>query len=298
MLCLNIPVLSGDKKASPSFPHRIFFLFSFSLFLLVSACRSQVKTPSLEEARQAWDKDDFQKAARLYEAYLAEQSTGPADQRRTARFELANTYFYNLRDFRAAVRQYSQLVAELGENARTEEAMQARQRLAEAYTHLGLRREAISEYESLLLFFPNLPNQRIIRKTVAELYYDQGDYDQSETEYRRVVEGVAYDAISEASYLRIASIDHRLRHKHTEAIATYQVLAEKSSQPEVRKEALLALADCQVQLMQYEAAMETLHQVPQITPEDKMEVRGRIKTIKKQRKELENRPEINWARKR
>jgi hypothetical protein len=50
--------------------------------------------------------------------------------------------------------------------------------------------------------------------------------------------------------------------------------------------------------LKYEEAVETLRSVPRTTQEERMEVRGRIKTIKKLRKELERRPEVDWSRKR
>ncbi len=266
----------------------------FSLLWPAPACRRHPRV-TIEEARRAWDADRFQDAARLYEQVLA-QSRDPdgSAEGRVARFELADTYNFNLHDNRAAARHYAALLKALGPSDRSKQAFDARLRLAEVYARMGEFRDAINEYETLLLFFPDVPEKRALRATIAQLYYDRKDYDQARTEYLRVTTDVPFDALSEAAYQRVAGIDHHLRRKYEEAAATYQILIDKATDPKIRRTAQLDRAECLTQLLRFEDAADLLRSIPQTTPEEKADIRGRLKTIKQQRRELENHPEVNW----
>lgn len=259
------------------------------------ACRKK-EDISLDAARQAWEQADYPRAAQLYENVL---TRFPADHpdHRTARYELARTHELNLRNAGAAAREYAKLLDELGENDRSDLARDARRHLAETYVRLKQPREAINEYETLLLLFPDLPDRRTVRAEIARLYRDQGDFNQAVTEYKKVVENALFDAATEDAWQRIANIDNFILRKYDEAIDAYRTLSEKSTSPAVRRTATLQIAECQVQLLRYEEAVETLRGVTGLNEAEQAEVRNRIRAIRKLRQTSAPPPEIDWARK-
>jgi tetratricopeptide (TPR) repeat protein len=263
-----------------------------------SGCQTR-EAPRVELARQAWDRGEYVQAAHAYESLLADDGDPASPEERcAARFELANTYYLNLRDYPAAARHYSQLLDAAGESSRSDLALQSRRRLAEVQALLKRPREAISEYETLLLLLPDHAERREWRFAVAELYYAEGDYDQAATEFHRVVEGAPYDALAEKTYQRLGGINHHLRKNYDDAIRAYRILSEKTLDDELRRNAKFQTSDCLVQLLRYEEAAETLQSLSPTSEAERAEIRNRIRTIRKRRQTLTPSVEIDWNRKR
>ncbi len=285
---------------APSFirPLRFFLMVGFACALaLVPACGPKKEDISLDAARQAWERAEYPHSAELYAKVLARLPVNHPDHR-TARFELARTYELNLRNMAAAAREYAKLLDELGEGDRSDLARDARRHLAETYGRLKQPREAINEYETLLLLFPELDDRRVIRAEIARLYREQGDFNQAVTEYRKVVENVPFDAAAEDAWQRIANISNFIQRKYDVAIDAYRILSEKSGNAAVRRTALLQIAECQVQLLRYEEAVETLRGITGLNETEQTEVRNRIRTIRKLRQTSAPPPEVDWSKKR
>lgn len=252
--------------------------------LMLSAACSRSAEKSLERAREAWNSRDFETAAEEYERYLA---SNPDDARSAeVRFHLANIYFLNLQRYEQARVHYSAFLAESPDNP---EAATARERLAELLAELGRSYEAISEYEAIE---PSDPTEaRRIRLRIADLYYDQNNYSQALTEYERVTENVEYDQYSEQAYFREASIYHLARSQYELALPVYEKLASRTGDPDLRRRALLGLADCHAGLYQFEKAIQILRDI-QDSGHDAYIAR-RITELEQQRREVLRAPQVN-----
>jgi len=244
-----------DRAAGPRafFTRSLLCIALVFLLLAPAACRRS-NEQSLRAAAEAWDSGDYKAAAEEYEQYLKLNPTG--EESLEARFQLANIYYLNLKSYEQARTHYKEF---LSQDAASQNAVLARERLAEVLAELGRSFEAISEYESLNP--ADAKERRRIRLRIADLYFDQRNYSQALTEYARVVEGTAYDELSEQARLREASIHHIARGQYQQAIPVYQKLAAESSDPRVYRTAMYGIADCHAGLFQFDEAIKALREI-------------------------------------
>lgn len=261
-------------------PGRVLWL---GALLLAVACGRNAER-SLERAREAWNSRDFETAAEEYERYLA----GNPDGARSAEvhFHLANIYFLNLQRYEQARAHYNAFLEELPDHP---EAGRARERLAELLAELGRSYEAISEYEAIEP--SDRTEARRIRLRIADLYYDQNNYSQALTEYERVTENVEYDEFSEQAYLRQASIYHLARSQYELALSVYENVASRTDDPDVRRRALLGLADCHAGLYQFERAIQILRDINDSGNDGY--ITRRIAELEQQRREVLRAPQMH-----
>ncbi|HLG13174.1 MAG TPA: tetratricopeptide repeat protein [Blastocatellia bacterium] len=245
------------------------------LLLFVVACGRSVDD-SLQRARDAWDSEDFETAAKEYEHYLESNPAGETS--RAARYQLANIYYLNLHRYEQARLHYREF---LNQDPAHPDAPAARERLAEVLGEMGRSYEAIAEYEALNP--RDFTEGRRIRLKVADLYFDQKNYSQALTEYAKVIEGVAYDELSERAYLREASIYHLARGQYKQALPVYQQLASQSLDPKVRLRATYGIADCYAALYQWDDAMKTLRGIQE--PSEQAYITRRVGEFEKQKRE-------------
>ncbi|HMG32394.1 MAG TPA: tetratricopeptide repeat protein [Blastocatellia bacterium] len=231
-----------------------------AIVLMVSAagllfnCGSHGARSILEQAEDAWDSGDYKTSAQLFEKYLEQEPAG--SRAADARYQLANIYYFNLHRFDQARAQY---LAFLEQDPGNQNAQVARERLAEVLGELGRSYEAIAEYENLNP--QDGSERRRIRLRIADLYFAQNNYSQALTEYEKVVEGVAYDELSEQAYLREASIYHIARGQYQLALPVYEKLAASSPDGKVRVRAKYGLADCYAGMFRFEDAIKTLRSI-------------------------------------
>jgi tetratricopeptide (TPR) repeat protein len=220
--------------------------------LFLSGCRA--RGALLEQAQAAWDSGDYAGAAERYEEFLKENPRH--EQAAAARFQVANIYYLNLRQYERAIPHYIHLIEDFPHSPH---CYQARQRLAESYVAGGKRSEAINEYENLLIAFPDTPDRRRVRLNIADLYYDQDNLSQALVEYEKVTKDAAYDELTERASLRLAGIRF-LRNEFEEALQAYRRVAEQTRDPELRRQARYGMADCYERTFQYDEAIKTLEQ--------------------------------------
>lgn len=259
------------------------------LLLCVSVvlCACGQKAKLLNEARECWQQQNFQKAAALYERYLQEQKEGEA--RLDARLELANTYFINLHNYTRAEIHYRLMLLEARPSPST---LIAVRRLAELAIQKGRLDQAIGHYEQLYAQV-EASERRELRLTIANLYYDRNDIDQAEIEYLKVVEGAPYDTFSETAYLRIASIRHRLRRQYQTAIPIYVVIKENTKDLAVVRSVCYGLAECYAAAEQYTVAISMLKQMqPALQGAEFEQWRRQIKDYRQRRKRMQEVPEV------
>ncbi|HKY04735.1 MAG TPA: tetratricopeptide repeat protein, partial [Blastocatellia bacterium] len=209
---------------------------------------------SLKAASEAWDSGDYKAAAEEYEDYLKLNPAG--ETALEARFQLANIYYLNLKSYEQARAHYREFLEQGPAHAHAEVA---RERLAEVLAELGRSYEAIAEYESLNP--DDVRERRRVRLRIADLYFDQRNFSQALTEYAKVVEGAAYDDLSEQAHLREASIHHIARGQYQQALPVYKKLASESNDPKIYRTALYGMADCYAGMFQFDDAIRTLREV-------------------------------------
>lgn len=243
--------------------------------LTFSACHSRAL---LDEAQQAFESGDYQSATNRYEEFLKQNPTH--DQAGAAHFQAGNIYLFNLKQYDKAVTHYIQFIEG---SPRSPNLLSARQRLAKSYVGLGKRREAISEYENLLMAFPSQVDHRRIRLDIADLYFDQNDLRQARTEYQKVTKDAAYDSLTERADLQIGNISVLLEDLE-DAIPVYQEVVRQSPDREIRRRAALLLADCYQRTLQYEEAIKILEQT-EPDPKAPDEIKRRIAAVRETQKQ-------------
>jgi tetratricopeptide (TPR) repeat protein len=256
---------------------------------LAAAGCVMTKTSARERARAAWVDQNYAAAAKDYEEYLATNPQGPEAE--DAELALADIYYHNLKQYDRARDRYADF---LQTYPSSDHAYDARQRLAEAQVELKALPEAIAQYETLLEEHPDTPDRRTIRATIADLYYQRGDYNQSELEYDRVVANAPYDELTEQALLRLASIYHLIRGQEERAIPTYDRVAQSTDDPDVRRTALYSLSETYASLFRYDEAIATLARIDD--PAEAAYVAQRTAELQRQKKEHVDAPEVDWSR--
>ena len=215
-----------------------------------------VRSGPLEKAQAAWDQGDYVQAANIYEQFIKDRGSESSKDQVvvSARFRLANIYFYNLKQYDRAIQHYIAIVEDA---PGSKEVTDSRERIAECYVGLGKLKEAISEYEEISNRDREGANSRRIRVSIADLYYDLNDLGQALAEYEKVVVNSAYDDLAERAWLRIAGI-HFLRDEFGDALIAYRTVAEKTTVAETRRQARFGMADCLERTFEYDLAVQVL----------------------------------------
>ncbi len=259
---------------SPARPLTLLALVALCILLLLSGCRSKVSL--LGQAQAAWDRGDYQAATGHYEDFL---KTAPSpEQAANVHFEVAKIYYLNLKQYDRAAEHYIRLIEDFPQFPKRE---QAYHQLAECFELTKKPREAISEYESLLIAFPDTPDRRKIRLAIADLY---NDYDQSQAlvEYQKVVKDAPYDELSEKAYLRIGGVRY-VRGNFEEAIPVYEAVDQNTKDPIIRRQARERLADCYEGMVNYDKAVDILEHT-ESDPNDPGYLQKRIEGIRERQK--------------
>ena len=228
-----------------------FCLLPFAFCLLIFSLSCRARGTLLNQAQAAWDRNDYPTAVTHYEEYLKDAPS--PEQAAHVHFEAAKIYYLNLKQYDRAAEHYIRLIEDFPQFPKRE---QAYHQLAECFELMKKPREAISEYESLLIAFPDTPERRKVRLAVADLY---NDYDQSQAlvEYQKVVKDVLYDELSEKAYLRIGGVRY-VRGNFEAAIPAYQAIDQNTKDPGIRRQARERLADCYEGMVNYDKAVEIL----------------------------------------
>ncbi len=252
----------------------IFCLLLFTSSLSLVSCRS--RDALLTQAQTAWDNKDYAAATVSYEEFLKDSQ--PSDQTAEIHFKAANIYYLNLKQYDKAAEHYIRLIEDYPQFA---SLAQSYQRLAECYAEMKKTREAIAEYEKLLIAFPDTENKRKIRLAIADLYYEN-DKSQALVEYQKVAKDVSYDALSEKAFLKIGGV-RILRNEFEAAEAAFRVVIENTSDAAIRRQARDRLADCLENTSRHEEAIQILEQT-EADPKDPDYLKTRISGIRERQK--------------
>jgi tetratricopeptide (TPR) repeat protein len=95
---------------------------------------------------------------------------------------------------------------------------------------------------------------------IADLYYDQNNYSQALTEYEKVIEGAAYDEMTEQALMREAAV-YNARRQYQMSLALYQKIAAETRSDESRRRAMYGIADCYAGLYQFDDAIKALKEI-------------------------------------
>lgn len=260
----------------------------FALTTAAFGCRSTPES-SRDRAKAAWVDQDYARAAAEYETYLASNPQGPEAEE--AELALADIYFHNLKQYDRARDRYGLFLSHYPQSAHVAEA---RRGLAEVYVELKAFPDAVSQYETYLEENPDTPDRRKIRATIADLYFQAGDVNQSEVEYDRVVADAPYDELTEQALLRLASIAHLVRGQEERAIPAYDRVANSTDDPAVRRSALYSLSETYASLFRYDEAIKTLGRIDD--PAEASYVARRTAELERQKREHADAPEVDWSR--
>lgn len=279
----------GEGQAAPGRRYAAVSGASLLLVSLVIAGCSGASQSPLERAREEWRDQDYSAAAQAYEEYLATEPVG--DDAADARFTIAGVYYHNLKQYELARYHYAAYLAAYPTGSR---AYEARERLAEVNVELKNLPEAIAQYERLLVEYPNPPDWRKIRSTIADLYFRLEDFNQAEIEYTKVIEGASYDESTEQALLRIAFIASRIRTQPAAAVPLYERVATTTSDPAVRHSALKSLSEVYADMFRFDDAVATLKRIDD--PGEAGYVEKRIAELEKQRTLHTDAPEVDWSK--
>lgn len=248
--------------------------FAFCLLIFLPACKSRAL---LDQAQQAWDSGDYEGATARYEEFL---KNNPQHERAAdIHFTVANIYFLNLKQYDRAAAHYIHLIEDFPKSPLL---YKARMRLAECYPAQNKRREAINEYENIIKFFPDTPDKRSIRLSIADLYADH-DVSQALVEYQKVVKDAPYDGLSERAYLRIGGIC-TLRDEFNDAIPAFQIVDQNTRDAAIKRQARFGLADCYERIFDFEAAIKVLEQTA-TDPKNPGYIQKRIEGIRERQRQ-------------
>jgi tetratricopeptide (TPR) repeat protein len=250
-------------------------LIALTAALLQGGCSRGADEP-LKQAAAAREAGDYKLAAEEYERYLRNNPAGEQSER--SRFQLANIYYLNLNQYEQALAFYKEFLDGSPGHA---DAPVARERMAEVLGEMGRSYEAIAEYERLA---PEDPTERRrIRVKIADLYFAQKNYSQALTEYEKVIEGAGYDDLTEQAYLREASIYYIVRGQYQQALPLYHAIAVGTSDIEVKRRALYALADCYAGLYKFDDAIKTLKEIEEES--EQPNVAARVAVMEQRKRE-------------
>ncbi len=182
-----------------------------------------------------------QAALREYRAALdtVERSEGPeaAHIRAAALRGAADVYWLELHDVPKAVSVYRELVAQAPDAPEAAEAHVVLAGILEA--HYRDLRGAISEITAALARDP--PTAPDLRYQVAKLYFELGDYQQSELEARTLIQKFPSSALVDDGWMIVGQSLSMREGMHGEAMTAYATLVEKFPASELAPHALFEL---------------------------------------------------------
>ncbi len=210
------------------------------LVALVAGC-SRSGPEHLARARELVYARKPQAALREYRAALdtVEKSEGPeaAHLRGAALRGAADVYWLELHDVPKAVSVYKELVAQVPDAPETAEAHVVLASILES--HYRDLRGAISELTAALARDP--PTAPDLRYHVAKLYFELGDYQQSELEARTLLQKFPSSPLVDDGWMLVGQSLSMREGLRAEAMTAYATLIEKFPASELVPHALFEL---------------------------------------------------------
>ena len=227
-------------RAVRAVPLREVLLPAVALLVALSGC-SRSGSEHIVRARELVYARKPQAALREYRSALdaVEKSDGPEALRIRAQAlrGAADVYWLELHDVPKAVSVYRELVAQAPDAPETAEGHVVLAGILEA--HYRDLRGAISELTAALAREP--PAASDLRYHVAKLYYELGDYQQSELEARTLIEKFPSSPLVDDSWMLVGQSLSMRDGMHGEAMKAFSTLIEKFPASELVPHALFEL---------------------------------------------------------
>ena len=221
-------------------PLREVRLLAVALLATLAAC-SRSGADHLSRARELVYSRKPQAALREYRSALdaVEKSDGPEANRIRAQAlrGAADVYWLELHDVPKAVSVYRELVTQAPDAPETAEGHVVLAGILES--HYRDLRGSISELTAALARDP--PTAPDLRHHVAKLYFELGDYQQSELEARTLIEKFPSSPLVDDSWMLVGQSLSMRDGMHGEAMKAYSTLIEKFPSSELVPHALFEL---------------------------------------------------------
>jgi tetratricopeptide (TPR) repeat protein len=216
-------------------------LFAVAALVAFSTSCSRSGPEHIAAARELVYARKPQAALREYRLAIdaVEKSDGPeaARLRATALRGAADVYWLELHDVPKAVSVYKELVTQAPDAPETAEAHVVLAGILES--HYRDLRGAISELTAALARDP--PTAPDLRYQVAKLYFELGDYQQSELEARTLIEKFPSSPLVDDAWMLVGQSLSMREGMHAEAMKAYSTLLEKFPSSELVPHALFEL---------------------------------------------------------
>ncbi|HUM11453.1 MAG TPA: tetratricopeptide repeat protein [Myxococcaceae bacterium] len=216
-------------------------LLAIALLVAIAAGCSRSGPEHLARARELVYARKPQAALREYRAALdtVEKSEGPeaAHIRAAALRGAADVYWLELHDVPKAVSVYKELVAQVPDAPETAEAHVVLASILES--HYRDLRGAISELTAALARDP--PTAPDLRYHVAKLYFELGDYQQSELEARTLIQKFPSSPLVDDGWMLVGQSLSMREGMRPEAMTAYATLIQQFPASELVPHALFEL---------------------------------------------------------
>lgn len=219
----------------------------------------------LEKARQLSYERRFDEAASTYRTILSQMDAddGPAASRarREAQLRLGDIRYLDLGDMRGGASVYRELVAEA---PNSDEAFDARQKLARIARRSGDLPEAISQWQALAA--SGREGAERFSYKVAQAYSKLGDYEQARTEARSLAQRAPESGFVPRALFLVAT-SFQLEGDWEPAIAAFEELERLHPGTELAARARYQIGQCQGSMKNWEAALESLLAALEVHPD-------------------------------
>ena len=201
-------------------------LVFFSLTFVIAGCKESMKD-LYQKAMKAYQKEDYQKAAELFEVIL--QKYPDHNLSRKARYELGKIYLYKLQQPYKALEHLQNLYAQSHPGKYSLEALKL---IGYIYEHsLNECLKGVEAYRILLQEYPLQIEADKYQYAIAECYFKVHDYEQAMAEYIRVVEQYPESSYRSRATFQIAN-SYALQENWEQAITIYEELLGSDTLPE------------------------------------------------------------------
>ena len=232
--------------------------------LVFSGCRGGADV-LYQDAQRALAADEFERAAHLYQEITIQAPESPLAPE--AHFELAQIYYFRLRDAEAARERLVQILQDYPD---APVVARAESLLARLYDDVFLDREkALKHYRGLLGRDIDVDERRETLLRIGHCHYDRNELDLAARAYESAI-ALPYDADTDQAYLRLASLEW-MEGLHQRSLDLLEELRQRTSDPDRRHEALVAQVEVLMSLGRFDEARQKLQEVA-ARPEERAEL--------------------------
>ncbi len=287
------PVRDSSRKS----PNRLVLLGRLALipmlatFLMASAigCNDRGPEASLHRADELAFQGRYEEAVFLLDEMIASLRNARGKEAEALRLEAiakAARYVHLFQRRPEQALSYYRRIAELSPGS--DEAFDARQRMAKIHLESNDRPAAISQYQALVAGFSSRENVDQFQYALARSYFAMGDMEQSRTEGRYLLRHWPDSDYADRVRMLIATT-HQVQGQMEEALEAFKSAREKTDDADLEVRALFEEAGCLASLEREEEAMAAYTKALGTHPEPRL-VRMRMKMLEERmsRRGVEN----------